>query len=68
MSASKNMTTFLGAIQFGSFQEKALTVNTWSKSVYVHIKDRARGKFLSFRANDFMNLLKLKSQVLSPGP
>ena len=61
----KQSTIYLGSFPFGAYQEKLLTVNTWSNAVYVHIKDRSRGKNISFKSSDYLQLLRLKTQVVN---
>ena len=54
---------FIGRIDFGRYNDKQVAVTTYGDEVYVHIKDRSRGRALTLRGTDYLQLLKKKSQI-----
>ena len=56
---------YIGSASFGNYREKSLTVTTWGNGVYLHIKDRTRGKTVTLTSNDFFDILQLKDKISS---
>ena len=54
---------FIGRIDFGRYNDKQVAVTTYGDEVYVHIKDRSRGRAMTLRGTDYLQLLKKKGQI-----
>ena len=45
---------FIGRVDFGRFGERSAVVQTYQDEVYVHLKDRSKGRVLTLRATDYL--------------